>query len=261
MIGVSLEDDNATCLSYYQEHGVDFSALSGAEGGGGDVCDTYGIQAFPTYILIAPDHSIAEQDMWPIDNTQDFITYFENNGLSQSSCNPFAANFTADTTTVCRWDTVYFTDRSTGDITNWVWVFEGGDPDTSTLQNPFTVYNALGVFDVSLTVTNNEGSTETIVLEDYINVDTCNTSTQNLAAENIELYPNPTNGKLDLKMNYSGVKSIEILNHLGKILHKETINISAERIKSFDLSPYSKGLYYIKIHKGNQVLLKKVILY
>ncbi|HEY0031414.1 MAG TPA: redoxin domain-containing protein, partial [Bacteroidia bacterium] len=37
-----------------------FPAVSGVNGGGNAVVSTYGISAFPTYILIAPSHAIIE---------------------------------------------------------------------------------------------------------------------------------------------------------------------------------------------------------
>jgi len=40
---------------------------SGLEGGGGAAHTSYGIGAFPTYILINPSHQIVEQDIWPMD--------------------------------------------------------------------------------------------------------------------------------------------------------------------------------------------------
>jgi len=47
-----------------------------------------------------------------------------------------AAGFVADETEICSNDTVHYTDNSTGNIISWNWVFEGGDPETSELQNP-----------------------------------------------------------------------------------------------------------------------------
>jgi len=41
-------------------------SISGEGGRAGPHAD-YGITAFPTYILIAPDQSIVEQDIWPMD--------------------------------------------------------------------------------------------------------------------------------------------------------------------------------------------------
>lgn len=57
--------------------------------------------------------------------------------------------------------TVHFTDTSSGAPTSWLWNF--GDPasdgnDTSTDQNPTHVFNSAGDYSVSLTVTNDSGS-------------------------------------------------------------------------------------------------------
>ncbi|WP_165821127.1 LamG-like jellyroll fold domain-containing protein [Nocardioides gansuensis] len=51
---------------------------------------------------------------------------------------------------------VTFTDESTGSPTSWAWTF--GDGATSTAQNPSHTYAAPGTYDVSLTVTNANGS-------------------------------------------------------------------------------------------------------
>lgn len=63
-----------------------YPAVSGSEGGGDAVVSAYGITAFPTYILIAPDHSIIEQDMWPISSAASFDTYFNAHSLVYKSC-------------------------------------------------------------------------------------------------------------------------------------------------------------------------------
>ncbi|MHC1775157.1 MAG: S8 family serine peptidase [Lentimicrobium sp.] len=65
---------------------------------------------------------------------------------------------------------IQFTDLSTGAPSQWEWTFEGGNPASSTSQVPAAVrYTNTGVFDVSLTVTNDFG-TSTIVYPDYITV-------------------------------------------------------------------------------------------
>lgn len=63
-----------------------FPAVSGNEGGGNAVVTAYGISAFPTYILIAPSHTIIEQDMWPIGSAADFDTYFSSHSLAYKAC-------------------------------------------------------------------------------------------------------------------------------------------------------------------------------
>ena len=63
--------------------------------------------------------------------------------------------------------TVAFADASTGSPTSWAWTF--GDGGTSTAQNPSHTYNAVGVYTVSLTVTNDFG-TDTATMTDYVTV-------------------------------------------------------------------------------------------
>ncbi len=63
---------------------------------------------------------------------------------------------------------VAFTDLSTGSPTSWDWDF-GDGVGTSTAQNPGYVYNAVGSYTVTLTVTNAYGS-DAEVKTGYINV-------------------------------------------------------------------------------------------
>src|SRR6185295_5727365 len=66
------------------------------------------------------------------------------------------ANFTVDRTAGNAPLTVSFSDRSTGDITQYQWNF--GDGSTSTRKNPSHIYTAGGVYSVSLTVTGPAGT-------------------------------------------------------------------------------------------------------
>jgi len=78
-------------------------------------------------------------------------------------------NFTASTTQVALGGSVNFTDNSFGEITSWSWTFEGGTPNTSSQQNPSgIVYNEAGTFDVSLTITDANGNSETLTRSNYI---------------------------------------------------------------------------------------------
>lgn len=49
-------------------------------------------------------------------------------------------------------ESVHFKDLSTGNVTAWNWTFEGGEPATSTEQNPVVTYNHAGSYAVTLTV-------------------------------------------------------------------------------------------------------------
>ncbi len=77
------------------------------------------------------------------------------------------ADFTANTTSGKEPLAVTFTDQSTHSPTTWTWSF--GDGGTSAEQNPEHVYQAAGVYTVSLTASNNNG-TNTTEKTDYIHV-------------------------------------------------------------------------------------------
>jgi len=71
---------------------------------------------------------------------------------------PPVANFSASATTIFEGDSVTFTDLSTNNPDAWDWVFDGGTPGTSTVQNPTVTYNAAGTYTVTLTASNAFGS-------------------------------------------------------------------------------------------------------
>ena len=77
------------------------------------------------------------------------------------------ANFTASPLAGCSPLIVNFQDLSTGTPTNWLWNF--GNGNTSTLQNPIASYFTPGNYTITLTVTNAGGS-NTLVRTNYITV-------------------------------------------------------------------------------------------
>jgi PKD repeat protein len=77
------------------------------------------------------------------------------------------ADFTASQTEAKVSSAIEFTDQSTGDINTWLWDF--GDGNTSTEQNPSHIYNDAGTYTVTLTV-NNPINSDTEEKKDYITV-------------------------------------------------------------------------------------------
>jgi PKD repeat protein/succinylglutamate desuccinylase len=72
---------------------------------------------------------------------------------------PLIASFTAESSSPCIGSGVAFTDLSWGFPTSWNWQFPGGDPSSSTVQNPQgIIYQSPGPHDVTLTVTNLNGA-------------------------------------------------------------------------------------------------------
>ncbi len=83
-----------------------------------------------------------------------------------------SADFYASDTLIEAGSAVDFFDASSGaNIDQWDWTFVGGTPATSDEQNPSGIlYDSLGKFDVSLTVTDTSGASNTLVKEGYIRV-------------------------------------------------------------------------------------------
>ncbi len=99
----------------------------------------------------------------------DYETVNLNVQLVPGNC--MVADFYASTTDPALGQSINFTDNSFGEITSWSWTFEGGNPSTSTLQNPTNIsYSEEGDFSVSLTISDAQGNTETLTRENYIHV-------------------------------------------------------------------------------------------
>lgn len=80
---------------------------------------------------------------------------------------PPTAGFNANPTSGCGPLTVQFTNASSANTVNFNWSFPGGNPSSSTLQNPVVVYNSPGAYSVTLIVSNSAGN-DTITLNNYI---------------------------------------------------------------------------------------------
>ena len=64
------------------------------------------------------------------------------------------AAFIADSRTINVGDAVTFSDTSLGNPTAWNWTFPGGEPATSTEQNPVVTYKDAGEYDAKLIIEN-----------------------------------------------------------------------------------------------------------
>jgi cytochrome oxidase Cu insertion factor (SCO1/SenC/PrrC family) len=83
-------DDTEACRLFEENYqnlaGEKFPSVSGDDGGGNAVCSAYGILAYPTVILIAPDKTILEQDIWPIADGPYLASIIEGHGGIAYDC-------------------------------------------------------------------------------------------------------------------------------------------------------------------------------
>ena len=82
-ISIDKGDTDAEVLQYEETYGGLLPSVSGVNGGGNSVTSTYGVTAYPTVVLIAPNRTILSQDIWPLSN---ITSVFSNAGLSLASC-------------------------------------------------------------------------------------------------------------------------------------------------------------------------------
>lgn len=104
--------------------------------------------------------------------------------------NPLVVNFGISNDTIQLSDTAYFSD-STLNATTWIWDF--GDGNSSTQQNPSHKYSAQGLYNVKLTVIDNRSCSNTLTKQ--IRVENQISLLEWQVANAWSLYPNPSNGQ------------------------------------------------------------------
>jgi|694.fasta_scaffold37288_2 thiol-disulfide isomerase/thioredoxin len=96
-VSINRDDNNAVFHTWEQTYmnatGPYPLGISGTQGsataGPQSFSSTYGVGAYPTMILIAPNKDIVEKDIWPISTAADFNTFFANHGITP---NPASIN-------------------------------------------------------------------------------------------------------------------------------------------------------------------------
>jgi len=112
--------------------------------------------------------------------------------VSNPACPP-QANFTAINTSICIGGSINFTSNSLNNPSAVSWLFPGGTPASAVSPNPTIVYHSLGSYDVTLIVSNANG-TDTLVLANYISVNTPVAGMPDTWGDNFEYANFPNNG-------------------------------------------------------------------
>jgi PKD repeat protein len=169
---------------------------------------------------------------------------------------PPVADFTANVTNIQIGGEVEFTDLSENTPTSWEWNFEGGIPATSTEQNPTVTYENTGLFDVSLTASNANGS-DTKTEDNYIQVDTLTFIEENGNLISLSVFPNPVSDKLYIKLNknYQTELSVTIFNLEGRMLFTQKLNNLENEI---DMQNLEAGIYILKVFDGKEFKVLKI---
>ena len=156
----------------------------------------------------------------------------------------------ADFTENIQHQVVSFTNESSG-FDNLLWDF--GDSNTSTENNPIHTYEERGIYTVSLTTTKcGKTDTKTKTLDITI------LSTEDFSLESIKIYPNPSSQNLNLNLGktYKEI-TISISDLLGKtVLRASETNADALML---DVSSLAKGTYILKLQADGDNYVKKMV--
>ena len=140
---------------------------------------------------------------------------------------------------------------------SYLWNF--GDGNTSTEENPIHDYAEPGDYTVTLTTTNECGElTETTVIV----VESVNAIEDLSSISSFDLFPNPTSGKFTLSLEGESREFIDvsILNILGQELELQRVDFGSGSInQEFDMSHLVDGVYLVRLQIDNQAEYHKII--
>lgn len=169
----------------------------------------------------------------------------------------YTTNFMGTPIAICENDVVTYNDYSTTGTNSWLWSFPGGNPETSTEQNPSVVYSTPGTYQVTL-ITSNGTFSDTLVKENYVWVQNCLGDTD--ATDGIiRVYPNPVSSHVSILFAVSRQQAnISIADATGRVLFTQN-GIETSQAFTLDMSGFAEGVYFATLKQGAKQTVKKII--
>jgi len=84
-----------------------------------------------------------------------------------------------------------------------------------------------------------------------------------LGMSNWSIYPNPSNGYVELELNSNDKREllIEIVSLQGQVVYKETMNVAyGTNVHQLDLTGLSPQAYLIILKNNNEQIVKRLII-
>lgn len=270
-IEISTSDGDAACQTWAANYGVEYPTISTA-GGGGTICNTYGISQYPTVILIAPDRSIVIQDLWPINNAQTVISALENHGIQQHDCEPGPTGEVTFNTDVVEFSiggcieepgmfTIYnetTADLMIEDYTSLNYAFACQNTEYFSPENDIKGMT-IAASDSLMVYVYFEGLLRDEILNDTLSlvtsfgtyelpvVITYYEGVNEIDTDHITIYPNPSNEFV--KISGDNINNVMIFNAVGQKIAEFEVNNNDLNVNT---SNYENGVYFVKIGKKTQ---------
>jgi len=150
---------------------------------------------------------------------------------------------------------IAFSNASSG-AASWLWNF--GDGQTSTDENPSHAFTDNGSFTVSLTATSNLGC-QAIATKDLAVITGLE---QWLSNQDLHVYPNPASDKIKIEMDLTeaGTPEISLMNAQGKPLFNKQYGLTKDLFsEEIGISSLSQGLYLVKVTMSGKSYFKKFV--
>jgi len=164
---------------------------------------------------------------------------------------------TANFTSVASYLTASFTNNSTSPSTGTSYLWDFGDGNTSTSANPSHAYDTIGVYTVTLTVTNDCGtSTFTSTFSTTVGLD------EIAGLGTISVYPNPSNGlfNVDFNLNNELNATVQVTNVLGETICAKALGtINGLNKSAIDISTAAPGVYYVTVLSNDKTVYNNMV--
>ncbi len=266
---ISPNGHDDACQAWADQFGVQYPTIS-RDGGGNDIAQAIPVGYFPTIMLIRPDHTFANRDIYP--PTLEYIIDAMNaEGYEQHEC-PYDETLTFSTNTVnlnwgeMAWVTVYNNTSEDATITSicddFYWLefsLDGQELFSCYFPLEFTIPQGgsveLGILCMVVgdraivpdlvTITSNRPDAHfTVMVDDTWSVD------ENEASAT--LFPNPANNFVTLKGKSLG--TVRVYNALGQKVDEFEANGSELRINT---TGYENGVYVVKVDEQTMKFVVK----
>ena len=140
--------------------------------------------------------------------------------------------------------TSYVLDAGAG-FSSYLW-------STTETSQTITINGVSGSYCVTITDANNCSNSDCVYLDFMVGINSF--SQQGI----ISLTPNPTTGKITLKLPSADFVLLKVVDEAGRIILAE--NISGRKIQELDLSGVAKGIYFLRIFGKNSVNTERLII-
>ncbi len=155
-----------------------------------------------------------------------------------SSSNDLMVDFTNSTT-------------STTGTSTYLWDF--GDGNTSTMEDPSYTYAAAGTYTVCLTVTDDCGTDSTCMAVTV--TDTSANNIEEVILQNAKVYPNPANELMTVNVSSNEQIDLTILDMMGQVITRLSFSHSTV-IKTGHLAD---GVYFLQLKLNGARINKRIV--